>query len=150
MYIVTCIHGEELSGCLVGFATQCGIQPPRFLVCVSIENHTYKVASRASSLVVHLITDKDRGIASLFGEQTGDDVDKFAAISWRPGTLGGPILSDCEVFFEGRILATVPFGDHVGFVLAPIDESEVPVSLDGAPLTLHDVESFNAGHPVPE
>ena len=148
MYVVTCSYDDEQSGCLVGFATQCSMQPPRFLICLSIENHTYKLANSASALAVHLLTDNDRGIASLFGEQTGDNVDKFATVSWHVGALGAPILADCDVFFEGRILAKVPFGDHVGFVLAPVDESAVPVTIDGAPLTLHDVESFHPGHPV--
>ena len=35
MFIVTCADERERAGCLVGFATQCSIDPPRFLVCLS-------------------------------------------------------------------------------------------------------------------
>jgi flavin reductase (DIM6/NTAB) family NADH-FMN oxidoreductase RutF len=150
MYVVTCKQGDESAGCLVGFATQCSIQPPRFLVCLSIANRTYRVADGASALAVHVLAGKDRKIASLFGEQTGDDVDKFAAVPWHLGITGAPILTDCAASFEGRIVAKIPFGDHVGFVLAPVDEIDAPTEVEGAQLTLRDVESFEPGHPADE
>ena len=37
----------EMSGCLAGFVTQCSIDPPNFLVCISKVNHTLGVAERA-------------------------------------------------------------------------------------------------------
>ena len=35
MYIVTALVGEERDGCLVGFTTQCSIEPPRFAAFLS-------------------------------------------------------------------------------------------------------------------
>src|SRR3954451_16023833 len=35
MFIVTVAGPMERAGCLVGFATQCSIHPPRFLLCLS-------------------------------------------------------------------------------------------------------------------
>ena len=55
MFIVTVAASGELAGCLVGFTTQCSIDPPRFLVCLSVKNRTYRVAKRADALVVHLL-----------------------------------------------------------------------------------------------
>src|SRR4051794_41781759 len=43
MFIVTVAAGGERAGCLVGFATQCSINPPRFLVCLSDKNRTFRV-----------------------------------------------------------------------------------------------------------
>ena len=40
MFIVTARFGEERLGCLVGFATQASIDPPRFAVCLSHTNRT--------------------------------------------------------------------------------------------------------------
>jgi flavin reductase (DIM6/NTAB) family NADH-FMN oxidoreductase RutF len=150
MFVVTCAHNGEKAGCLVAFATQCSMEPHLFLACLSIENRTYKVANLASALGVHLLTDKDRSIASLFGEQTGDDVDKFTKISWRSGVTGAPILNDCQTFFEGEILEKVPFGDHVGFVLAPVTDVSNSGANEEIQLALHDVEDFSPGHPVHE
>ena len=131
----------------MGFATQCSFQPPRFLVCLSTANRTFELADGASVIAVHLLTNKNVQIASLFGEQTGDQVDKFLAVSWHLGPAGAPILNDCDAFFEGRIVAKVPFGDHVGFVLDPVEDIDALLEVEGTQLRLRDVEGYEAGHP---
>ena len=103
----------------MGFATQCSFEPPRFLVCLSTANRTFELADSASVIAVHLLTNRNVPIASLFGQLTGDHVDKFATVSWHFGPAGAPILDDCDASFEGRIVEKIPFGDHVGFVLRP-------------------------------
>src|SRR5580692_6874769 len=82
MVIVTAAADGERSGCLVGFHTQCSIDPLHYLVCISEVNHTAKVAARAPALGVHFLAEDDRELAGLFGEQTGDGVDKFAECEW--------------------------------------------------------------------
>lgn len=149
MYVVTCKADNELSGCLIAFATQCSIRPQRFVACLSIENHTYRVAEQASSLAVHLLTEDDRAIAVLFGGKTGDEVDKFQDVAWHLGKTGAPILTECKSYIEGEILMKVAFGDHVGFLLDVVEEVD-PSSEDGEQLTLKDVEDLTPGHPIGE
>ena len=45
MFVVTTVAADdgERSGCLVGFATQCSIHPPRWVVWLSLANHTCTV-----------------------------------------------------------------------------------------------------------
>ena len=50
MFVVTTRAGDEPAGCLVGFASQVSIRPPRFLVGLSKRNHTYRVARRPAIL----------------------------------------------------------------------------------------------------
>src|SRR5438105_4058618 len=57
MYVVTAAAGGRRDGCLVGFATQCSIHPPRFLVCLSVKNRTFRIAETASVLAVHLVAE---------------------------------------------------------------------------------------------
>src|SRR5687768_3377562 len=92
MFIVTATNGRERSGCLVGFATQCSINPPRFLVCLSDKNRTYRVAREAQLLVVHLVPAEADQLAELFGSQTGDEIDKFERCDWHDGPGGTPVL----------------------------------------------------------
>jgi flavin reductase (DIM6/NTAB) family NADH-FMN oxidoreductase RutF len=63
--------GDQRSGCIVGFASQCSIVPPRFLVCVSKVNHTYGVAERAPGFALHLLTSEQTDLAHIFAEETG-------------------------------------------------------------------------------
>src|SRR3712207_8698977 len=53
--------GDRRSGCLIGFATQASINPPRFVVCLSRKNRTFRVANDVDHLGVHLLpSDRDR------------------------------------------------------------------------------------------
>ncbi|MGH3896812.1 MAG: flavin reductase family protein [Pseudonocardiaceae bacterium] len=120
MFIVTVRAGEQRAGCLVGFGTQSSIDPPRFLVCLSRKNHTYRVANGSEAMVVHFVPQQAEALARLFGGHSGDDVDKFARCAWEPGPGGLPILQDCRNWFVGRVLERLDLGDHVGFLLEPI------------------------------
>lgn len=143
MFIITTVHAGERSGCLLGFATQVSIHPPRMLVCLSVRNHTYAVAKDAQLLAVHALGEDQRELSERFGEQTGDEVDKFRQGGWRTGPGGVPILDDCPRVMVGRIAQQVPFGDHVGFVLDPI----LAERRDGAPgLDFSHVRDMSPGH----
>ena len=89
-YVVTVRSPDaDMSGCLVGFVTQCSIDPPNFLVCISKVNHTLTVAEHSPGMGLHLLGEDQVDLARLFGEETGDVVDKFASVDWRLGTTGG-------------------------------------------------------------
>jgi flavin reductase (DIM6/NTAB) family NADH-FMN oxidoreductase RutF len=145
MFVVTATAGGERSGCLVGFATQCSIDPFRLLVCLSKNNHTYRVAESAPVLAVHRLDARQEELAALFGGSTGDDVDKFARCAWRPGPHGVPLLTDCPAWVVGDVLTRVDLGDHVGFHLAP---TEVTATPDGQPLSFAQVRHLTPGHPA--
>jgi flavin reductase (DIM6/NTAB) family NADH-FMN oxidoreductase RutF len=119
MFIATVAGDGERAGCLVGFATQCSIHPPRFLAGISDKNRTYLVAQEAGSMAVHLVPEGADELAELFGGETGDDLDKFERCDWRPGPDGVPLLDECPNRFVGQIVERVEFGDHVGMVLEP-------------------------------
>jgi flavin reductase (DIM6/NTAB) family NADH-FMN oxidoreductase RutF len=142
LYVVTTAADGERSGCLIGFATQCSIRPPRFLACLSKKNHTYELALRASVLAVHRIEKDRKPLAELFGGETGDEVDKFAAVGWHE-THGVPVLDDCPCWFAGNILERIDLGDHMGFMLDPIDAQ--PVAEKGQ-LTYQQARDIEAGH----
>src|SRR5919106_332536 len=99
MFIVTVAAGGERAGCLVGFATQCSIDPPRFLICLSDKNRTFRVARDADLLIVHLVPQEADDLAELFGSETGDEIDKFARCGWSPGPGGAPVLDACGNWF---------------------------------------------------
>src|SRR4051812_19365227 len=140
MFVVTTASNGRSAGCLVGFATQISIDPARFLVGLSVNNHTHEVAVEASRLVVHLLDTDSMTLARLFGEQTGDEVDKFGQCAWRPGPDGVPVLDQPPAWFSGTVRERSEVGDHTGF-LVEVDQAEVrrdPTRL----LRLSDVNEF--------
>lgn len=143
MYIVTVANRGERAGCLIGFATQCSIDPLRFFICLSDKNKTHRVADGASVVAVHLVPADGDALAALFGSQTGDDVDKFARCSWREGPEGVPILDDCPNWFAGRVLGTLEAGDHRGLLLEPFAAG---ASADASQYDFHRAKRLEPGH----
>ncbi|GAA5171400.1 MULTISPECIES: flavin reductase family protein [Amycolatopsis] len=144
MFVVTTAHGGRRAGCLVGFAAQCSIDPPRFMIWLSKKNHTYEVARHAPTLAVHTLTTAERELASLFGSHTGDEEDKFARCAWRPGPDGVPLLDDSPALFTGEVLDRHDTGDHVGFLVRP---TSAVVRREARPqLTFQEVRGFEPGH----
>jgi flavin reductase (DIM6/NTAB) family NADH-FMN oxidoreductase RutF len=143
MLIVTASAEGENAGCLVGFATQCSIDPPRFLVCLSDKNHTLPVAQRGDALLVHFVQADEKDLAELFGSQTGDDVDKFAQCAWREGPGGAPVLEACGNWFAGRVLERLPAGDHVAFLIDPL---EAHADRSEEPFVFHRAKAIAPGH----
>jgi flavin reductase (DIM6/NTAB) family NADH-FMN oxidoreductase RutF len=121
MLVVTAAAGEQVGGCLVGFATQTSISPPRFAVYLSEKNRTFRLAADAAHLGVHFVSEDDADIVELFGGSSGDEVDKLSRVAWQPGRGGTPLLDRCPNRFVGRILERRPSGDHTSFLLEPVD-----------------------------
>jgi flavin reductase (DIM6/NTAB) family NADH-FMN oxidoreductase RutF len=144
MLVVTTAAGDQRAGCLVGFATQCSIEPPRFLVCLSEKNRTLRVAEHSDALVVHFLAADAERLVELFGGETGDEVDKFAHCSWHDGPRGMPVLDDCRRWFAGAILGRLPLGDHVGLLLDPFAAERAGES---GTFQFHRAKRLQPGHP---
>jgi flavin reductase (DIM6/NTAB) family NADH-FMN oxidoreductase RutF len=144
LFIITVAVGEERAGCLVGFASQVSIHPPRFLVGLSVKNRTYRVANNgADVLVVHFVPEHASDLAELFGGETGDELDKFERCEWSAGPGGAPVLTDLQDWFAGRVLDRIDFGDHRGFLLEPVDGE---THRSGSPLTFRRAKRIEPGH----
>jgi flavin reductase (DIM6/NTAB) family NADH-FMN oxidoreductase RutF len=146
LYVVTACGGAERSGCLVGFATQTSIHPPRFLACVSKKNHTHPVAQASEVLAVHVLSEREHPLAELFGGETGDETDKFERVAWHAGPGGVPILEDVDGWFAGRVLEQLDLGDHTGFLLEPVEAAGQ--GRPGEELGFQEGKQIEPGHPA--
>src|SRR5918912_3929109 len=121
MFIVTTVADDgERSGCLIGFATQISINPPRFLTGLSHKNRTYRVVRHADHLAVHFVPADQEPLAELFGSETGDEVDKFERCAWHAGPCGVPIVEGLPNWFVGRIVERLDAGDHDAVIVEPV------------------------------
>jgi flavin reductase (DIM6/NTAB) family NADH-FMN oxidoreductase RutF len=143
MLVVTASAGDRRSGCLVGFATQASISPPRYAIYLSDKNLTYRIARDAGHLGVHFLPESEEDIAALFGGETGDEVDKFERVAWHPDEHDVPLLDACRNRFVGRILERQRAGDHVMFLLEPVS-AEHGDTVD--PFPFHRAKRLDPGH----
>ncbi len=143
MFIITAAARGERAGCLVGFVTQASINPPRLIVLVSKANYTYRVARDTDTMVVHFLHEGNHDLATLFGEQTGDNMDKFSVCDWREGPQRTPVLTGTRGWVAGKIRARHDVGDHMAHLLDVISaESDV----SGPQLAFQAVADMQPGH----
>lgn len=146
MFIVTASSGAEADGCLVGFVTQGSIHPGRFVVLLSKANRTFRIAAAAADLAVHFLHEGNRGLALLFGERTGDDVDKLALCEWsRVDGIEAPVLAGTRGFVAGPILDRMDAGDHTAHL---IDVTAARHDGDGRQLSYQMMKDLKPGHPA--
>jgi flavin reductase (DIM6/NTAB) family NADH-FMN oxidoreductase RutF len=143
--VVTTQLAGQPAGCLVGFTTQISVDPPRFLVGLAKNSHTFSVASRSQYLAVHVLSRRHRALAELFGGQTGHQINKFDRCSWRAGPQGMPMLDDAIAWLVGRTVNSFDTGDHVSYVLEPVATwapESGDQSAEGDPLYLSDIDDI--------
>jgi len=151
-YFVVTVRSPEadMSGCLAGFVTQCSIDPPNFIVCISKVNHTLGVATHAQGMGLHLLGQHQVDLARLFGEETGDLVDKFASVDWRLGSTGAPLLVDAAAMnFVRRpdsfdvVVGSNLFGDILSDLSAVITGSNYHIHVQAPEFRLHHTYRFD-------
>src|SRR5699024_4221197 len=114
LIVVTTAAEGERAGCLVGFHSQASIGPQRYCFWLSKANHTYRVALRSETFVVHFLTTADRELARHFGSLSGSETDKFAGLDITVTEAGVPLIADLpnRITVE-RIAMLDDGGDHV-------------------------------------
>jgi len=149
LVVVTATYREERGGCLVGFHCQCSIEPARHAVWISKANHTCRVALQATHLGIHFLDRADHELARLFGERTGDEIDKFERCDTIEGPHGVPMLVACPDRVVARRRTSMDDGsDHVCFVLEPVHVRRGRAAR--VPMRLSDASALTPGHAAEE
>ena len=148
MVVVTTASAGQRAGCLVGFHTQCSIQPERFAIWLSKANYTYRAAVFAGIFAVHALDDANRDLAELFGSQTEDATDKFDQCRWIEGPEGVPLLDDCPNRFISRRVGLFDHGGDHACVIVEAIQAEGATGFN--PLSFQQVRHLTAGHDANE
>jgi flavin reductase (DIM6/NTAB) family NADH-FMN oxidoreductase RutF len=118
------------------------------MVVVPRSSDTCGVAHQSGHLAVHVLAQRQVGLAELFGRETDDASNRFQRCSWRAGPRGMPILDEAIAWFVGRTAHWIDIGDHVAYIVEPVaawaGESDEEV------LYLSDLDDLGPGQVVPE
>lgn len=144
LIVTTASHGEP-AGCLIGFWSQCSIDPVRCMLFLSKANRTLRIARHADTLVAHILRADDFELARHFGEHTGDEISKFKGIDWVPGPGGAPTLEGLD-WFAGSVRDTLDAGDHIGFLIDVLESIGSAARADEPQLGYGVARSIDAGH----
>jgi flavin reductase (DIM6/NTAB) family NADH-FMN oxidoreductase RutF len=81
-------------------------------------------------LAVHVLDAGQADVARIFA--TGA-IDRFAAVGWRPGPYGVPLLDETLGWLVGRVVARLAAGDHAIVLAEPVTVGWA----EGSPLLYH-------------
>ncbi len=86
------------------------LDPPLLLVNILRSAHGCRVFTDAAGFAVNILANNQRDLSNRFA-RAGED--KFAAIDWRAGPAGSPIIDRVVAWFDCEMYRRVEAGDHV-------------------------------------
>ena len=110
---VTTSHEGHANGQIAVAGLSGSILPdaPRVMVALWKANFTHDLILASGIFALHLLPSEPeeaqkhaRHIIRELGFRSGRDGDKMAALEWRPGVTGSPILSQALSFVEARVV----------------------------------------------
>lgn len=103
----------------VGYACNCSFNPPMVMVGIVPSRYSYPMIKETGVFVVNLVTKDLKKQYDYLGSHSGRDGDKLKEIGMK--TVDGikvnaPILADCPVSIECKVVDSVMTGSHEMFI----------------------------------
>lgn len=111
--------GGENNALAVAYCCNCSYDPPMVMVGIVPSRHSYKLIKETGCFVVNLVSKDNKELFDYLGSHSGRDDNKLAAIGAKLGEavkINAPILADCPVNIECRIVDSIMTGSHHMFV----------------------------------
>ena len=85
--------------------------PPTLLVCLNRGSSAYASVTENRVVCVNVLSARQERLSRLFGGRLPFD-ERFAAAAWSTLQTGAPVLADCAVAFDCRIIDVASVGTH--------------------------------------
>src|SRR4051812_22341457 len=93
--IVASAHEGRRSGLTATAVCSLALSPPRILVSINVQGHTYEIVSRSRCMSVNLLSESQQRLAERFAaKRAAEDTDRFVHGNWIMKATGAPILND--------------------------------------------------------
>lgn len=118
--LVSCRSKEGRNNALVVvYACNCSYDPPMVMVGIVPSRYSYGIVKETGVFVANLVPARMRKAFDYLGSHSGRDEDKLAALGLRIGEgikVNAPILLDCPVSVECRVVDSIRTGSHEMFI----------------------------------
>jgi flavin reductase (DIM6/NTAB) family NADH-FMN oxidoreductase RutF len=103
VYVVCAEHQGRRGGLAIAWATQAGIDS--ILICVGKQSATRELILDSGAFGLSALAREQLEVARLFGRQSSQEVDKFETVGYHTSVTGSPLLNDCGLTLDCRIMA---------------------------------------------
>lgn len=111
---VTVVTMLDETGAPRGFTansfTSVSLNPPLLLVCIAKSSSNLGAFETAAGFAVNILSEAQQIVSQVFSRPAED---RFAAVEWRAGPRGAPILAGVAAWFDCAMHERVDAGDHV-------------------------------------
>ena len=118
--IVSCRDKDGRDNALVvGYACNCSYAPSMIMVGIVPTQYSYHIIKETGCFVVNIAVAKNKEIYDYLGKVSGRDEDKFAKLNIKTvngDCVNAPLLADCPVNIECRVVNSVLTGSHEMFI----------------------------------
>ncbi len=130
--VVAARLGPLLAGMTANAIASVSIDPPLLAASVSRSSETHGAIVGSHSFAVSVLSAAQQPLAECFAQPTtAAKLQRFCDAPWHEAETGSPILEGAIAFFDCRITASHPGGDHTIFigeiVAAGYDEAGEPL-----------------------
>ncbi len=92
---------------------QVSLQPPMLALAVNPANASYPMLVGGGIFAVTVLRDGQQDLADYFGNHSARNENKLGTVAWRASPAGAPVLDEGVSYFDCRVFAKHPAGDHV-------------------------------------
>lgn len=104
---------------VVGYCCNCSYDPPMVMVGIVPSRFSHGLVKESGSFVVNLVSKEQKELFDYMGNHSGRDEDKFERMNVKTmeaTKIDGPILYDCPVNIECKVVDSIISGSHEMFV----------------------------------
>jgi len=130
--VVAARHGPLLAGMTANAIASVSIEPPLLVASINRGSETHGAIVGSHSFAVSVLSAGQQPLADCFAQPTtAAKLQRFCDAPWHEAETGSPILDGAIAYFDCRIIASHPGGDHTIFigeiVAAGYDEAGEPL-----------------------
>lgn len=135
--LVSCRNAKgEDNALAVGYCCNCSFDPPMIMVGIVPSRYSYDMIKASGFFVVNLPAKDNKELFDYLGSNSGRDGDKLAAVGAKvreAEKIDAPILDDCPVNIECKIVGSIKTGSHEMFAgeILRVHADEKLVNEDG-------------------
>jgi len=131
VYVIGVADGERHNAFTAAWVMQVSFDPPMLALSINPAHFSYRLLQSGQGFSVNVLSRDRVDLARHFGQPAS--VDKLAHVGWRRTGTGMPRLDDALAWFDCRVKAALPAGDHIvvtGVVVdgACADEAAEPLN----------------------
>jgi len=113
VYVVGVVEDGLHNAFTASSVMQVSMQPPMLALAVNPDNVSYHMLVAGGIFAVTVLQCDQGGLANLLGNRSGRDENKLRALPWHTSPYGAPVLNEGLSYFDCRVVAKHPAGDHV-------------------------------------